>query len=786
MIARRAWHLAALLAFALAAAVHTRAWFTEERMPAGDFPGYAAQVQYVRDALLEHGRVPHWCIECYGGTTNFTANLKEYLAFPLALVFEPVVATKLLFVLLRVVGAFGLYWLAARELAAPAAGIAAGYAYSYGAIANHEIEHLDVAVATAIAPFIWIAAVGLWRRGDKRYAVALGVLMAAQLANNWVHAATAPLAVLGLALVRPWWVDGGEPAPWCSAALARRWAVRGLAAFGVFCAFAASSTVWLASDARNHALFPAETIQRHRAYFVERSPFLFANRGDALAPWLSGHQPPYELPIADGGKRYLGGVVAAVILVGVAALRRAPVPRRWAALAAAAVLLQYWLALGPRTLLWEVATSLHWSREAYARAEWALRAAAALCLPAGVALVAWARSDPARPAQRTRGARLLAASLLLFFPTTSLWNACARLVPAFAIQRSPGHFFDTGPFALSLLFAACLTALARRVPRPALAHALVAAVGIALVLDYQPSRRSFSEGSSLARLRTIADLVADLPGDGGTLRIGLGPDSEYSALASWLIAQSRAGHASGWISWQAGTHWRDSYGMAAFGSSAAEPDGPRWSERYAPLLGAARIRDLLLLASEPAPPAPWRLARDGGGMQLWEAPGVSPIAVGYRAWKAWDGARGGGESAAAADALRANALLVAPPDDRAAEESGADPARAPAEPLIAVDYQRPEPERIQLWLDAGTAPALVFVSEGYHPWWRAQVDDRPAPVMRASVAHMAVPVGPGRHAVELRLVRPAAVAASDWITSTAWLALVVGAPIAWIRRTVWR
>ena len=52
---------------------------------------------------------------------------------------------------------------------------------------------------------------------------------------------------------------------------------------------------------------------------------------------------------------------------------------------------------------------------------------------------------------------------------------------------------------------------------------------------------------------------------------------------------------------------------------------------------------------------------------------------------------------------------------------------------------------------------------------------------RAAIAHMAIPVGPGRHAVELRLVRPFLVAAADTTTVAAWVALALGLPAAWVR-----
>jgi hypothetical protein len=53
-------------------------------------------------------------------------------------------------------------------------------------------------------------------------------------------------------------------------------------------------------------------------------------------------------------------------------------------------------------------------------------------------------------------------------------------------------------------------------------------------------------------------------------------------------------------------------------------------------------------------------------------------------------------------------------------------------------------------------------------------------VLRAALAHLAVPVGPGRHTVVLNLERPALVAAADRLTAAAWVALALGAPAALI------
>jgi hypothetical protein len=53
-------------------------------------------------------------------------------------------------------------------------------------------------------------------------------------------------------------------------------------------------------------------------------------------------------------------------------------------------------------------------------------------------------------------------------------------------------------------------------------------------------------------------------------------------------------------------------------------------------------------------------------------------------------------------------------------------------------------------------PAVLVVTEGYDPGWRAWVDGAPAPVWRANAVFRAVPVGEGDHEVEMRYRPPAA------------------------------
>ena len=84
--------------------------------------------------------------------------------------------------------------------------------------------------------------------------------------------------------------------------------------------------------------------------------------------------------------------------------------------------------------------------------------------------------------------------------------------------------------------------------------------------------------------------------------------------------------------------------------------------------------------------------------------------------------------------------------------------------------------------EAGSDLAMAFVSEAYHPWWRAEVDGEPAQVLRAQMTFMAVPVGPGAHVIDLRFERPGVVAAADRLTTAAWLTLAVALPAAAVVR----
>jgi hypothetical protein len=77
------------------------------------------------------------------------------------------------------------------------------------------------------------------------------------------------------------------------------------------------------------------------------------------------------------------------------------------------------------------------------------------------------------------------------------------------------------------------------------------------------------------------------------------------------------------------------------------------------------------------------------------------------------------------------------------------PPSVPTAPPVAgtariVDYRN---NAAQVEVDA-PADGYLVLSDPYHPWWRASVDGRDAPILRANAIFRAVPVPAGRHRVE--------------------------------------
>ena len=81
-------------------------------------------------------------------------------------------------------------------------------------------------------------------------------------------------------------------------------------------------------------------------------------------------------------------------------------------------------------------------------------------------------------------------------------------------------------------------------------------------------------------------------------------------------------------------------------------------------------------------------------------------------------------------------------------------------------------DRVRLDVEL-SAPGYAVLVDAFDPGWRATVDGAEAPVLRANVGFRAVPVGAGRHAVEL-LYRPRALLLGLAITGGGIVLAVIG------------
>jgi hypothetical protein len=277
-----------------------------------------------------------------------------------------------------------------------------------------------------------------------------------------------------------------------------------------------------------------------------------------------------------------------------------------------------------------------------------------------------------------------------------------------------------------------------------------------------------------------------------------------------------------WLGWQAGRHWTE-YRQGAWRLQLGE--GYRAADERSALLRTARVKYALVDhadAGEWVLPPPWERTARHGQFSVWAQPNVAPVALGYRTVVLLVGESDRHAVEVSAEAFHRDAVAVSVDEplsrvseglldaaalvhwgqdaalaDRAStavaeryaakvhaagEKREAAWARflreAPRRPPLEVAHERPAPERIVLSVDARTEPAVLVLSEGYHPWWQASVDGTPSPVWRAQGAFMAVVVGPGMHTIDLRFERPWVVKSADRLSAAAWLTAAATGPLA--------
>ncbi len=195
----------------------------------------------------------------------------------------------------------------------------------------------------------------------------------------------------------------------------------------------------------------------------------------------------------------------------------------------------------------------------------------------------------------------------------------------------------------------------------------------------------------------------------------------------------------------------------------------RADDRARRALGLLGVSDLMQRPAD----APLKLpvAYDGPDARIYANPEVQP-----RAWVVDRVQPVAGEEAALravqeADFDPRGAAVVERPVAGVASGGGGAGERAGTARIASY-----EPERVRVEATAETG-SLVVLSDVFFPGWHATVDGRDVPIERVDYLLRGVPIGPGRHTVELAY-RPASFRAGLLVSALAALALVAAVALS--------
>src|SRR5262249_40936024 len=274
---------------------------------------------------------------------------------------------------------------------------------------------------------------------------------------------------------------------------------------------------------------------------------------------------------------------------------------------------------------------------------------------------------------------------------------------------------DLVPFSFYGLLGVALVAIDRQIDDPFARNGIVLGIGLLVALDFWPSNQAFARSVPAGPIRELARNLADLDGDGATLRVGMYP---WYTRDDWIqptfaVSGSDVGLAWGWLDWQAGRQW------GAYIRTAISPRMDALSDELSRL---ARIKYFI----EETNPShrlrmtdPWQLHWANDRFALWERPDVLPVA--YAAASYVITTADAATPAVAAGASPRKLIAVAAPAgatdaaelargalrtlDSPADADAADAARAER---FRVGYRRPAPEHVVLEIGEEPVARLAF------------------------------------------------------------------------------
>ena len=692
---------------------------------------------------LATGESPFWMPELFAGLAH-VADPQSFLFQPYFLLWavlvpEPDFRTFDAAILgLPLLGGVGvLAWSFARGLH-PLAALLAGLCFLAGGPVAWRLQHVGPLHSLAVLPWLLLALDRTVERGAWKAGVASGVLAAMLLAGRDQVALLGGYSAAGFVLAR--WLE----APDRLGAVRRSLAPLALGAVTAALLVAPPIVLTALEAARsNRPLIDLEGAGRgslHPALLLTLwSPHLFGSGGPMADFWgpPSFAWPDTGLFVAQNmGVLYMGA--PALLLLAATAARLARAPDGPFLLLATGLVLLY--ALGWYTPLFALAWKLLPGVALYRRpADAAFLLVPLLALSAGRALDRLLREEPpagAAPRAAATAVTGLAAAVFLALARDRLPQAGPALVEAGVWLALAGG-----------LLVAILRAPAAR--RPSLAIGLVLLAALDLARNNGPNGatglpvRGEVDWSVLdpvapePTLDLLARLAGAVPAEEARRieLVGLGYAWPNAPLVRGL--EHTLGH----------NPVRPARYVAAVGAEDTiavpeqrrfTPAFPSWRSPLADLLGLRWIAtpvpierlDPRLLA-EPLP----LLARTETAF-VYENPGALPRLSLATSWKALDVEAVLEGGAWPAVDRRTTVLLEAPPPFEPPSEARPGRVRILAERNAELLAEVEAP-------DGG----FLVLHDAWHPWWRAERNGEPVPILRADLLFRAVAVPPGRHEV---------------------------------------
>lgn len=712
-------------------------------------------------ACVQEGSLPLWNpYPAFGEPMLGIANAQ--FAYPitwLALAFSPEATQALIVTVHTFLAGLGVYLLG-RELQLSRFGaLLAGTLWSLCGPVQSAVDQANVLVGASMIAWAWLGFARLGRTGRPADACIAGLALAGCLLGGSPESAVMASAGVVLALA---------PLRDVAALAVRLRRLLGPVALALALGIGLSAVQWLPT-----AVLAGGSGRSNAVMAVAR---MFWSNHPAVLAQIVLPVPLDSLPLSwavrrelfEGREPLLASLYMGLATAGLAAAGLLGGACRHRRLLALVSLFAFCISLGRFSPLWDVASRL----PVLSLIRYPSRAAILGCLP--LVLLAGAGIDALRTPDRRRGfavaglalGAVMALALALARPEAALWSDILMgpedLGRPWAASRTVLETFRA--LHLSVVFAlpTCLGLLARGLgaPGPA-ARGLATAAGILAVADVAVAGRDLNPTLPRSLLKRVPAPLADVDRERPNRTFVLEYTSRFALRA---LGREHAVARFYETTPEQGLEAAHTYPFVSLGQFGARiesvpVDVPllrraqvgewvRAMHALAPTVAFARMLELsgveyVLTLHDPGAGGRLELLRKSRGryedVLTYRVRDTLPRAF------AAAGARIVGDGAV----IR---TLIDPGFDPRGEI--ALPGGAPSPPGVAgeVRIARLGFDRVRLEAET-TAPGYVVLLEAWDPGWRATVDGRPAPLLRANLIFRAVPVPAGRHTVEM-LYRP--------------------------------